>query len=135
MVLIGIVTVTVAPKFFSRSSLAEYALRDQLIASFRYAQQRAMYDQSGVCYQLDIQPSALGPQKNGSYLEPIGRVELSGDYAGLSVEPMQPIYFDGLGNAYSADCGDTPLSDPFFYTITPLGIQVEIFSTGFIRSI
>lgn len=137
MVLIGILTVTVVPKFVGKSDLAEYALRDQIISAFRYAQQRAMYDQSGNCYRLNIDAGGVGPQRNGIYLDPIGEVLLTGDYSDLTLIAAGNIYFDGLGNTYTSDCNTDPVDplNPATITINPLGLQLEIFSTGFIRKL
>jgi MSHA pilin protein MshC len=135
MVLVGILTVTIVPKFMSKSDLAEYALRDQMISAFRYAQQRAMYDHSGNCYRLNIDAGGFGPQRNGVYLDPIGEVLLTGDYSNLTIVSSSNIYFDGLGNTYTTDCNTAPVDplNPAIITINPQGLQLEIFSTGFIR--
>ena len=137
MVLIGVISITIAPKFMGNSDLAEYALRDQIISAFRYAQQRAMYDQSGSCYLLNIDVGAgdLGPQRrNGAYLDPIGKVSLTGDYSDLTLIAAGNIYFDGLGNTYTSDCNIDPIDplNPVTITINPLGLQLQVFSTGFI---
>lgn len=140
MILLGILTTTVLPLFSSREGFAEYAVRDQLISAFRYAQQHAMYDHSGNCYRLNIDVAGFGPQQAGSYFGPVGRVELSGDFAGLSIAPAAPIYFDGLGNTYTNDCAVGPIAqptpaDPLVITVNPGGVSLEVFSSGYIRGI
>lgn len=144
MVLIGILTAYIVPRFTTSGSFSEYALRDQLVSSFRYAQQRAMYDQSGDCYQLFIDGNGLGPQRNSVYIDPIGEVSLTGDYQdlslfinGIAIPPAAAIYFDGLGNTYTGGCGIDPVdpSSPITMTINPLGVGVAIFSTGFVRKL
>jgi MSHA pilin protein MshC len=137
MILVGILTVTILPRFIGKSDVAEYALRDQMISSFRYAQQRAMYDQGGDCYQLYIDNNGLGPQRNNNFLDPIGEVSLTGDYQDLSIASATSIFFDGLGNTYTTDCGVDPVdsANPITMTINPLGVGIEIFSTGFIRKL
>ena len=137
IILLGVLSVTVLPKLSSRDGFSEIALRDQLVSSFRYAQQRAMYDHSGNCYRLNIDSNGLGPQRNNVYLDPIGEVSLTGDYKDLTIVPPSLIYFDGIGNTYTTDCSTDPVDplNPVIITINPLGVQVEIFSTGFIRKL
>ena len=140
IVLLGVLASIVLPRFSSRSGFSEYAVRDQLISSFRVAQQRAMYDHSDNCYRLHINVGSFGSQNNSAFFGPIGEVLLSGDYQGISIEKAStviatPIYFDGLGNTYSVGCGDTVLADPLTLTIEPSGIQLEVYSSGYIRAI
>lgn len=132
LVLLGIVAVSVVPRFSSREDVADYALRDELIASFRLAQQRATYDHSGACYRLNITASGFEPQKDGASFGAAGTVSFSGDYNGLSVSPAGPLYFDGLGNVSQASCGGAPLAATLPLTIGNTGVSV--YSTGFIRA-
>jgi MSHA pilin protein MshC len=137
IILLGVLSVTVIPLFSSRDGYSEYAVRDQLISAFRYAQQRAMYDQGGDCYQFYFDGDGFGPKRNNVYIDPVGEVLLTGDYNGLSIDSPTTVFFDGLGNTYTADCGDDPVDStiPLTMTINPLGVKVEIFSTGFIRKL
>ncbi|MFT7128764.1 MAG: MSHA pilin protein MshC [Gammaproteobacteria bacterium] len=135
MILLGILATVVLPKFSSRDGYAEYAVRDQFISAFRYAQQRAMYDHGGTCYRLNIDAAGFGPQRAGVAFGPVAPVNFAGDYQGISLSPQVPIYFDGLGNSYSANCSDIALIDPYIITFNPSGIQVQVYSTGFIQVI
>lgn len=135
MILLGILATVVLPRFSSRDGYAEYAVRDQFISAFRYAQQRAMYDHSGTCYRLNIDAVGFGPQRAGVDFGPVAAVSFTGDYRGISLSPQQPIYFDGLGNSYSDDCSATALLDPYIITFNDSGIQVQVYSTGFIEAI
>ncbi|MEE8057811.1 MAG: type II secretion system protein [Pseudomonadales bacterium] len=135
MILLGILTAVVAPRFASRDGFAEYAVRDQIISAYRLAQQRAMYDHSGNCYQLFIDASRFGPQRSDVFFGPVGKIDFIDDYSNISVTPAAAIYFDGLGNAFTADCGDTPTANPATLTIQPSGIQLAIYSTGYIKAL
>lgn len=130
LVLLGIVSVVVLPRFLGRDGFAEYALRDELVAAYRIAQQRATYDHSGACYSLGIFSDRIEPQRNGSPFGNVGQVYFSGDYSGLNVTPPGSISFDGLGNAYSGlGCGGTAYSG----NLTVGSISVTVYPTGFIR--
>lgn len=134
IVLIGILSVAATSIFSNRDGFADVALRDELIAAYRIAQQRAMYDhQDGICYSLAITAGGFEPQRNGAPFGDKGQVSFSGDYDGLSVSPEVTIYFDGLGNpetGAAVDCGGTSLAT----TLTVGAASLDIFSTGYIRA-
>ncbi len=138
IVLIGILTVTVSSRFFGRTEVADFALRDQFISTYRFSQQRAMYDQNS-CYSLTIDASGFGPRRNlGTFVE-AKEVTFDGDFAGLSINeganPAPTIFFDSLGNPYTGDCGATPIGSALVLTINPGNLRLEILSTGYIRAI
>ena len=137
IILIGIITTVVVTRFSSRDGFSEYAVRDQFISAFRYAQQRAMYDHSGNCYSLNIDSAGFSPQRNGIDFAANSQLTFSGDYSTLSISPAAAIYFDGLGSSYTADCGDTPIAspDPLIVTVNPGGVSVAVYSTGYIRKL
>ena len=100
-----------------------------------------MYDHSGNCFRLNIDANSFSPQRDnagGGVFEAIGPVRtinLSGDYAGVTVTPIE-IYFDGLGNVISGGCAGAAFADdPVELTINPFNLQLEVFSTGYIRAI
>jgi MSHA pilin protein MshC len=97
IMVIAVLSVTVLPKFSGRSGLAEYALRDELMSLAQQAQQRAMFDQSGACYRLQIQSGNAELQRNGLLINSLSRLNFEGDYNGLSAT-TSTLYFDGLGN-------------------------------------
>ena len=132
VVLLGILALVALPRFLSRDGFADVALRDQLISSFRYAQQQAMYDQSGTCYRLRIDGNGFAAEQGVTSIGPIGEITFTDDYAGLSIAPSQSLYFDGLGNTFTTDCGDTPVADPLILSVGTTG--VSIYSTGYIRA-
>lgn len=107
IVILGIITVTVGPRFVGRSGFAEYALRDQIISIFRFAQQRAMYDHSGSCYRVvidgTVSSGTIQAQRDTVSINNEYNLGLNDDYEGLGVD-NQTIYFDGLGNTYLGAC-------------------------------
>lgn len=131
IVLLGIVSVAVVTRFSGNDGFADYALRDELIASYRYAQHWATFDHSGDCYSLEINSAGFEPQQNGSTFGKYGQVSFSGDYAGLSVDTAE-LYFDGLGNVRQSSCGGATLSSPL--TLNVGNTSVTVFSTGFIKA-
>ena len=137
IVLIGILAVTVLPKFTGRSGIVEYALRDQIISLLRTTQQRAMYDHSGSCYSTVINSNAIDIQKDGAQLDAKFRLALTGDYQGLSAGDLT-IYFDANGNAFTTDCGSGPVGVQTITisdngAATPSALQVH--ATGYVRQI
>ena len=111
IIIIGILTVSVGPKFFNRSGFSEYALQDQIISMLRFAQQQAMYDHSGLCYGVVFEgtPAVIRVvQDDGSGFTDLPEIEpltlAGGDYQGLNITSNN-FFFDGLGNALAgADC-------------------------------
>jgi prepilin-type N-terminal cleavage/methylation domain-containing protein len=137
MVLLGIVTAVVAPRFSGTDTFSVHVVRDQILSAFRYAQQHAMYDQSGNCYSLIIDSSGFGPQRGvGTFIGPVGQVMFD-DYQDISATE-QTIYFDGLGNALSGSCTGSVLSDKLTITISSAGAAsaaLEVFPSGYARPI
>lgn len=132
VVLLGVLATYSATKFSGRQGYSDYALRDQLVSSYRFAQQRAMYDHTaGACYSLDISATKFEPQFNGTFFGDYGQVAFVGDYSGISVTPTT-FYFDGLGNVSTANCGGTPVVNPLVLAVG--ATSVEIYPTGFIRA-
>ncbi|NNC54713.1 MAG: type II secretion system protein [Pseudomonadales bacterium] len=103
--LLGILAVSVLPRFTSRGGFVEYALKDQLTGLYLAAQQRAMFDHSGACYALDITATGASIEKDAALLNDQSHIDFSGDYAGLSVTATT-VYFDPLGNVLTGgtDC-------------------------------
>ncbi|ARN73587.1 pilus assembly FimT family protein [Oceanicoccus sagamiensis] len=138
ILLLGIVATVVLPRFSSRDGFVEYAARDQWISSFRFAQQRAMYDHSGNCYSMATASGGFGSQQEGAFFGPVGEVNYTGDYNGIEVtddgDNSFDLFFDGLGNVYSTDCADTPISNPLEITVTPGDLVISIYPTGFIKA-
>lgn len=139
IVILGIISVTVAPRFMGRSGFAELALRDEIIAAFRFAQQRAMYDQSGNCYRVVINSSGLQIERNSTTINSNHDISFAGDYQGLAAD-VNTTYFDGLGNAYTIDCppavGSSALVTATTINITGgEAVSLQVHPTGYIQQI
>ncbi|MBL4826892.1 MAG: type II secretion system protein [Spongiibacteraceae bacterium] len=139
IVLLGVLTVTVAPRFMGTDTFSQFAARDQILSAYRYAQQRSMLDRSGSCYQLLIDSTGFGPQRDGDFFGPVKQVLFTGDYSQISVTATA-IYFDGLGNALSDStaCNSDIISSPISITISSAGspsIVLEVFPSGYARAI
>lgn len=146
MVLVGILTATIAPKFSSRQGFSDYAARDQIVVAARIAQQRAMYDRAATsCYRLVINSNTISAQ-HGSYdsgtgvfnYQNIGPTEdwLNGVAieSGATVAPVT-VYFNGLGSALgtSADCSGTATQTDI-PVISASNIGVRVYATGYIQA-
>jgi len=134
IVLLGILAVNVAPKFTGRSGMAEYALRDQIISTIRFAQQRAMYDHSGNCYTVFIDSLAVSAMKNGALITSTEAILFSGDYQGLSATPMT-LSFDGMGNVKNngSDCASaTVLVTPQIILAGGAPLIINISAAGYV---
>ena len=137
IVLMGILMVTIAPRFLGKGGFVEYAVRDQIIAGARMAQQRAMYNQD-FCYRLQIDSGVITVQGrvvgSGDPYENIGPDE--GWRSGIVIEAGVTVndttfYFDGLGNALSdtLDCAGNTLAE------TTLSVQGETTTTVCINGV
>jgi len=61
IVIVGILAITIIPRFISSSELKPYSYRDQLLTTLRHAQYMAMSDRStGACYQVHIESKRFG---------------------------------------------------------------------------
>jgi MSHA pilin protein MshC len=63
IVILAILSVTVAPKFFSSNGFSEYAYRTDVIAKLRLIQTRAMQQANDNCHQVMITSKKLGKTK------------------------------------------------------------------------
>ena len=129
IIILGILSVTVAPKIFGKSSVAHYAVRDQFIAQLRLVQLQAM-NQRGICNRLVVTSSYFGIENNtGSVCGPApdvdDRIEL--DDVLIQSSTSFTIEFDRQG---ISDCS------PCTYNI--IGeetVQVIIEAQGYIHAV
>ncbi len=136
IILLGILSAFIVPRFTGTGTFTEYTTRDQIIAALRYAQQRAMYDHSiGACHRFRLQADRYGPQRSTdggvsfSYFGPsewrMGIVPES------AVAPVGDIYFDGLGNSVLS-CVDQSVVGPLSISVTgSVNLSVCIETTGY----
>ncbi|MGB5325713.1 MAG: type II secretion system protein [Pseudomonadales bacterium] len=111
IVLVGILAVSVIPRFTSRGGIVEFALRDQIAALYLQAQQRAMFDHSGACYSLKIDTGEARVEKDGAPLGAESRIAFNGDFAGLSVTSIN-LFLDPLGNVLTGGANCAAASNP-----------------------
>lgn len=138
IIVIGVLSVTVLPRFSDRSGMAEYALRDELVSLTQHAQQRAMFDHSGACYSLSIQADRVEAQRDGSIIDEFAVATFDKDYDGLGASAASnTLYFDGLGNLLTggADCASASIpDDPLSVNVTGgIPISLIIYPTGYVQ--
>lgn len=142
IVLIGILAVTLAPRYLGKGGFAEYAVRDQIIAGARMAQQRAMYNHDR-CYRLEVDSGVIAVQNrvvgSGAVYENIGPDE--GWQNGINIESGVSVnditvYFDGLGNALgnTLDCAGSSLSEITIPVLGETTVNVCINGVGYVRA-
>ena len=66
IIILGILSVTVAPKFFTTSGFSEFAYRSDVIAKLRLIQTRAMQQVNEPCHRVKITNKQLGKIDCGS---------------------------------------------------------------------
>jgi len=134
MVLLGILSAVVLPRFFTRDGFSEYAVRDQIVSAAYLAQQRAMYDHGATaCYRLqvldnfvsvrDVSNSAIGPTEEWQT-------------TGIAIDGVTntSIYFNGLGSPLdSADCTGNAAQQQVDI-VGSVTLHVCLFNTGYIRA-
>jgi len=136
IILVGILAVTVMPRFSDRGGVVEYTLRDQLAGLLYQAQQRAMFDRSGPCYSVLINSAGVQMQRDSVLNSPESQILFAGDYAGLSVTTAQ-LYFDSLGNLLMGGTNCSTSSVPASpITLSVSGnsaAQVIVHPTGYVE--
>jgi len=60
LIVLGILSVTVVPKFFSSNGFSEYTYRTDIIAKLRLIQTRAMQQVNEACHQVLVTVNKLG---------------------------------------------------------------------------
>lgn len=60
IIILGILSVTVAPKFFTSSGFSEFAYRSDVIAKLRLIQTRAMQQVNESCHRVKVTSKQLG---------------------------------------------------------------------------
>ncbi|MGK0499035.1 MAG: MSHA pilin protein MshC [Oceanicoccus sp.] len=131
IVLLGIVSVYVAPRFFSRDGFNEYAVRDQIIAGIRLAQQRAMYDHgAGACYRVTVTADVLTVfDVAGNSIGPTNDWRNGITVAGVN---NFAFYFNGLGSPLDTnDCSGEPESKTI--DINDTSLSICLLETGYVE--
>jgi MSHA pilin protein MshC len=117
VIVLGILALSVAPKFVGPSGFTEYALQKRIVASLRNIQQKSMYDtRSSFCYQLNVvtgsaTSAAFGPS-TASYTNGNETASCSTtiDNTSASFLRTQGSEISDNGLSFSATDGSSPIT-------------------------
>lgn len=133
LILIGIIAVSVSPKFF-RGGFTEQSLRSQLLSRLQLLQTQSMnHYANGYCLQIDASVFYSGIYSGGSCVQLSGSESVSID-ASLSVSEGR-LVFDNLGRVVSAS---SSLCSALPCTLSISGseiLQLQIESQGYIHAL
>ncbi|MEH6385602.1 MAG: prepilin-type N-terminal cleavage/methylation domain-containing protein [Colwellia sp.] len=138
VIILGILSVSVVPKFFSGSGFSEYGYRADVIAKLRLIQTRAMQQGSGGCYQVMITSNKLGkvtcdpsPEFVNQEIQRATTVEVLSEDP-ITFSPSGKIFiFDSMGRPQTGNVNEA-------ITITVSGeqsLRILIESEGYIHAI
>lgn len=139
IIILGILSVTVAPKFFSSKGFSEYAYRTDIIAKLRLIQTKAMQQtNSNYCHTVLVTTTQLGtPDSCGA--SPSFATPWQDSALKLQVDSNDNIKFSTnfSGNSFSFDSMGRPsCSAPCKITISgEQNISVQIESEGYIHGL
>jgi MSHA pilin protein MshC len=109
IVILGILSVTIAPKFFDNSVFQARGFSDQLLATLRYAQKSAIAQHRLVCVDLTTNTvtltiATLNTDTSCSQVLnlPDGANNTLTAPSGITLNPATTLTFDALGRASSA---------------------------------
>jgi MSHA pilin protein MshC len=106
IVILGILSVTIAPKFFDNSIFQARGFSDQLLATLRYAQKSAIAQHRLVCVDLTATTVTLtisgNTTCNMALNLPNGADNTLTAPSGITLNPATTLTFDALGRASSA---------------------------------
>ena len=129
IIILGVLSVTVVPKFFGTSAVAHYAVRDQFIAQLRLVQLQAM-NQRDICNRLVVTDSYFGIEKN------------SGTTCGTPPDADEQIALDGVSiqsnTTFYIQFNRQGISDCSVCTYDIIGqetLQVKIETQGYIHAL
>lgn len=138
IIILGILSVTVAPKMFSGNGFSEFGYRADAIAKLRLIQTRAMQQGSDGCYQVMLTSSKLG--KVTCTVSPVF-VDQDIQRATLAeISSDDQVTFSPSGKIFTFDSMGRPKvdGDNEAITITVIGEQtlgIKIESEGYIHAI
>jgi MSHA pilin protein MshC len=106
IVILGILSVTIAPKFFDNSVFQARGFSDQMLATLRYAQKAAIAQHRLVCVDLTATTVTLTISGNTRCNLALNLPDRVGNTltapTGITLNPATTINFDALGRANSA---------------------------------
>tara|TARA_R110000744_G_scaffold76431_8_gene151470 strand:- start:2492 stop:3001 length:510 start_codon:yes stop_codon:yes gene_type:complete len=139
IIILGILTITVAPKFFTSKGFSEYAYRTDVIAKLRLIQTKAMQQtNSGYCHSVLVTATKLGtPENCGS--SPSFAAPWQDSASKLQIDSNDNITFgtNFTGNSFSFDSMGRPsCAAPCIITISgEQSISVQIEAEGYIHAL
>lgn len=133
IIILGILSVTVAPKFFSSKGFSEYAYRADVIAKLRLIQTRAMQQVNDRCHRVNITEDKLGKVTCGTLSE------FSKQRATVvTIESGDNVTFSPVGLTFTFDHLGRPqdCNNPCDITITgEQSLVVRIENEGYIHAL
>lgn len=157
VVLLGVLSVSIAPRFSGNNSAEVLVLKDQLISAIRFTQQKAMFDNQR-CYRLalnansfaiQVSTDSVGTAFNNLAADSFAEAGIAGSQAQTYYDDANPtvevggiatatpvyIWFDGLGNSVQGalnDCRPATLQSTIEVTLNgEFNRQINICSTGY----
>jgi MSHA pilin protein MshC len=139
IIILGILSVTVAPKFFTSKGFSEYAYRTDAIAKLRLIQTKAMQQTNGsYCHSVLVTSTKLGEPDNCG-ISPSFATSWQDSATRLQVDANDNITFSTniTGNSFSFDSMGRPsCATPCTITISgEQSISVQIEEEGYIHAI
>jgi MSHA pilin protein MshC len=139
IIILGILSVTVAPKFFTAKGFSEYAYRTDAIAKLRLIQTKAMQQtNSGYCHSVLVTTTQLGTPDNCSS-SPSFATPWQESASKLQIDNNDNITFttNFSGNSFLFDSMGRPsCSAPCTITISgEQSIKIQIESEGYIHAL
>jgi len=146
IIILGILSVTVVPKFFTSKGFEEYTYRNEIVSTLRAIQLRAMQQTSNnVCHTVWVTSSRLGLVAtdvgggcdNGTWHN--AGAEVMNNHTGVQVDSGHAITFSlNGGTSFSFDQMGRPVSCAANCEITVAGVEsikVRIESEGYIHAL
>lgn len=138
MLLIGVLSVAVVPKFFGSSDVEHYTARDRVLAILRLAQAQAMFQRTR-CIRVAFTASYVGIEPNtssacGATVANDRRLQLSG--VSISANGSGSdfyISFDGHGRSVTTNSGQCSLCNIAIVGSETINIRIE--SQGYIHAL
>lgn len=99
MIVVGVLAVTVLPRWWGSSGFEERAFRDRIVAGLRYAQKSAVATRLTTCASFSAAPTAVSfriSNANGAANCAVGAVLLGPDNNPLIIVAGNGVYFSAL---------------------------------------
>ncbi|MCM2678588.1 hypothetical protein [Echinimonas agarilytica] len=129
IIILGIISITVIPRFMSSQGFAEVAMRDELVERLRSVQLSAMSSVSGECHMLVVTPSFFGVSQRDTGSCPSTYLDNVTSFVSVT-SSLKNISFDRLGRPQD-DCAGG--CDVIITGSTTESLRIE--SEGFIHAL